>query len=150
MNIHEAQLYQALANIDISCGCQAEFNVIFNTDENEELTEVIFQRIMYEKDACSRWVNEKPGRQYWMFSSFRDESKDTILERKFTWEEIKAHNSYSIDAWVKNMNYDMEKEMIADRKKREEEEKKNINPEPEYLEWERIKKENGWNWLLND
>ena len=146
MNIHEAQLYQALANIDISCGCEAEFNVIFNTDENEELTEVIFQRIMYEKNACSRWVNEKPGRQYWMFSSFRDESKDFILERKFTWEEIKTHNPYSIDTWVRNINHDMEKEMIADRKKREEE-KKNINPEPEYLEWERITKEHEWSWI---
>ena len=147
MNIREAQLYQALANIDISCGCEAEFNVIFNTDENEELTEVIFQRIMYEKDACSRWVNEKPGRQYWMFSSFRDESKDTILERKFTWEEIKSHNPYSIDTWIRNLEFDMEKEMIADRKKCEED-KKNINQD--YLEQERIKKENGWYWLFND
>jgi hypothetical protein len=111
MNIREAQIYQALANIDISCGCEAEFNVIFNTDENEELTDVIFQRIMYEKDACSRWVNEKPGRQYWMFSSFRDESKDFILERKFTWEEIKIYHPRSINTWVRNMCYDMEDEM---------------------------------------
>mgnify|MGYP003291228068 FL=1 len=140
MNIREAQLYQALADIDISCGCEAEFNIIFETDDNEELTEVIFQRIMYEKDACSRWVNEKPGRQYWMFSSFRDESKDFILERKFTWEEIKTHNPYSIDTWIRNLEFDMEKEMIADRKKCEkEEEKKNINPDS--LEWEHIKRE---------
>ena len=145
MNIREAQIYQALANIDISCGCEAEFNVIFNTDENEELTEVIFQRIMYEEGACSRWVNEKKNRQYWQFSSFRDESKDFILERKFTWEEIKTHNPHSINTWVQNMNYDMEKEMRAERKKIKEEEKKDINPE--YLEWERITKEHEWSWL---
>lgn len=121
MNIREAQIYQALANVEISCGCETEFNVIFNTDENEELTEVIFQRIMYEEGACSRWVNEKKNRQYWQFSSFRDESKDFILERKFAWEEIKTHNPHSIDAWVRNMNYNMEKEMRAERKKSKEE-----------------------------
>ena len=145
MNIREAQLYQAIANTEISCGCEAEFNIIFETDANEELTEVIFQRIMYEKDACFRWVNEKPGRQYWMFSSFRDESKDFILERKFTWEEIKTHNSYSIETWIRNLEFDMEKEMIADRKNRKEEENKNTNPD--YLEWECIKKEHEWSWI---
>ena len=81
-----------------------------------------------------------------MFSSFRDESKDFILERKFTWEEIKTHNPYSIDTWIRNLEFDMEKEMIADRKKCEEE-NKNINPEPEYLEWEHILKEHEWSWL---
>ena len=142
MNIREAQIYQALANIDISCGCEAEFNVIFNTDENEELTEVIFQRIMYEKDACSRWVNEKPGRQYWMFSNFRDESKDFILERKFSWEEIKIYHPHSINTWVRNMEFDMEKEMIAERKKNEEIAKS--NDDSVYSDWKRIMRESGW------
>lgn len=142
MNIREAQIYQALANVEISCGCEAEFNVIFNTDENEELTGVVFQRIMYEKDACSRWVNEKQGRQYWMFSDFRDESKDFILERKFTWEEIKTHNPHSIDTWVRNMEFDMEKEMIAERKKNEEIAKS--NDDSVYSEWKRIMRESGW------
>ena len=142
MNIREAQIYQALANVEISCGCEAEFNVIFNTDENEELTEVIFQRIMYEEGACSRWVNEKRNRQYWQFSSFRDESKDFILERKFTWEEIKTHNPHSIDAWVGNMEFDMEKEMRAERKKNEDIAKS--NDDPVYSEWKRIMRESGW------
>jgi hypothetical protein len=142
MNIREAQIYQALANVEISCGCEAEFNVIFNTNENEELTEVIFQRIMYEKDACSRWVNEKPGRQYWMFSNFRDMSKDFVVERKFSWEEIKIYHPRSINTWVRNMNYDMEKEMIAERKKNEEIAKS--NDDSVYSDWKRIMRESGW------
>lgn len=142
MNIREAQIYQALANIDISCGCEAEFNVIFNTDENEELTEVIFQRIMYEEGACSRWVNEKKNRQYWQFSNFRDMSKDFILERKFSWEEIKIYHPRSINTWVRNMEFDMEKEMIAERKKNEEIAKS--NDDSVYSEWKRIMRESGW------
>jgi hypothetical protein len=43
------------------------------------------------------------------------------------------------------MNYDMEKEMRAERKKSKEEEKKNINPD--FLEWERIMKEHEWSWI---
>jgi hypothetical protein len=145
MNIREAQLYQAIANIEISCGCEAEFNIVFETDADENILSVTFQRIVYEEGGCSRWVQKKKGRQAWMYSSFRDETKDTILEQKYSWNELRKYHPHSIETWIRNLEFDMEKEMIADRKKRKEEEKKNTDPD--YLEWERIKKEHEWSWI---
>lgn len=108
MNIREAQLYQAIADTEVSFGCEKEFNILFDT-KDEEIVGVTFQFIVYE-DRLWDWVHEKREREAWMYSSFRDKEKDTILERKFSWKELCEHNPHSIETWIVNMAHDMEKE----------------------------------------
>lgn len=109
MKIREAELYHAIRAVEVNCGCSCEFNVDFDTDENDEVRGVFLRFVLYGGDI-DEWVRQKPGRHHWMYEHHRDESEDKVLERYYTWGSLMSINPYSVDAWIRNKAFAMEKE----------------------------------------